>query len=433
MNPIILYRLGCGLALLWLSLVPCAAVDYSTTNREALSRFWDAAEAKARPVTVVSFGDSMAESYRTATFYLMTKLEGRLGIAGNSLINYGLRLLPQMVGGSTLLYNTTNWFTAHWLLPPGGGLWWENYFSAGGLYCDQIGLFYVRQPQGGLITLSISTNAGTWSPQLVLDGYHPTPIGAYTNIALPRNLYRLRVDGLSGTNFVIGPQALDTQTNGLHVVFMCQPGLPLYGVTDVPTAIRAPIFAALKPDLLVWHMKEPIEPLLSDMEECENWWSNSAPECDVLYIGTPWAVTDTTNTWTTEQNQIVRGVAVNHRRAYVDLMQPGNSYDWLRTNGLISDGIHLTDAGGQWGANIIWNDMNLFALGLPRQLSLMMTGGLARVAFPTAPGATYTLQSSTNLQDWLTEMTTPGMGSVIVTNLPASAAQRSYRLRLTPN
>jgi hypothetical protein len=413
--------------------LPCAATDYSTTNRDSLGHFWKAAEEKIRPVTVLSFGDSMADSYRSPTYYLMRKFEDRLGVAGYSLNNYRNTLMIQWSNGTAVVPDSATWFTQHLSVPPGGTVWWENQVSAGGVVCDQAGIFYVRQPQGGTIMLSISTNTGPWSPRLMLDGYSPTPIGAYTNVNLALNPHRIRVDGISGTNYIIGPQLLMVHTNGLQVAFMDQPGIPLYAVTNVPISIRGPIFAALKPDLLIWHMKEPVEPLPSSLAECESWWSNAYPECDVLYIGTPWIATDTTSTFTLDQNQIVRREALSHNRAYVDLMQPGINYDWRNSNGLIlSDGVHLSHAGGQWGAAIMWNDLGFFALGLPRQLSLELTGGLAHVSFPTAPGATYTVQSSLDLHDWLPELTTPGTGSSYSTNLTLTHPRSYYRLRLTP-
>jgi len=76
--------------------------------------------------------------------------------------------------------------------------------------------------------------------------------------------------------------------------------------------------------------------------------------------------------------------------------------------------------------------MNLFALGLPRDLSLALTNGMAQIGFATAPGATYSLQSSTNLQTWLTEFTVPGTGSSQLLNLNPAQSQGYYRLRLTP-
>lgn len=409
--------------------------DFSTTNREALANFWNTAEEKQRPVTVLSFGDSMADSYRSPTFYLMKKLETRLGIAGYSLVNYDNKTMYQLIGATTYLATTPVWFSTYFSIPAGSGVWWESQSPAGGVISDEVGIFYVRHPQGGLLALSISTNSGPWATNLVLDGFSPTPMGCFTNVSLPLNRYRLRVDGISGTNFVIGPHLLQAHTNGLHIVFADMYGISLQNVINVPASIREPIFATLRPDLLVWHMKEPIEPLRSGMEACESWWTNAWPNCDVLYIGTPNTIQDLTEpaTATTNQNRIVREVAVSHRRGYVDMMQPGVSYAALTASGLLSsDGVHLTAAGGQWGAEIIWKDMNLFALGLPRSLALQPTNGLVCVSFATASGAIYGLQTSTNLLDWSPILSVSGNGTSQATNL-APVAKQFFRLNLTPN
>jgi hypothetical protein len=424
---------GCGLAL-WLLAWRGAATDYSTTNRESLGHFWKVAEEKARPVTVLSFGDSMADSYRSPTFYLMLQLEGRLGTSGYAFNNYRNKDYIVLTNGASIVPLSSLWYTFHVAVPPGGGVWWQNEIAAGGVKCDEAGIFYVRQPQGGLFTLSVSTNAGPWGTQLTLDGYSLTPVGVFTNLTLALDIHRIRVDGISGTNYILGPRVLMAHTNGVLVAFTEEGGIGLSTVTNVPLSIRGPVFAALKPDLIVWHMKEEIPPLASWLDESETWWTNAFPDCDVLYIGTPWTIYDNTDTRTMDQNQIVRDFAVSHARAYVDLMQPGINYDWLSANGLISaDGVHPTYAGGQWGANIIWDDMNFFALALPRQLSLSLAGELVQVTFPTAPGATYTVQSSANLHDWSPEMTIAGSGSLVSTNLPRTDPRHFYRLRLTPN
>jgi hypothetical protein len=422
--------LGLGLTIGLFPLL-CAAMDLSTTNRQALKHFWKAAEEKTGPVTVLSFGDSMADSYRSPTFHLMTRLEDRLGIAGYSLVNYRNKTLYQLEGSTTYVASPSPiWFSTYFSIPPASGVWWRNETILGGVYCDEVGIYYVRHPNGGQFTLSVSTNTGPWTPKLVVDGYSPTLVGAFTNVALSLNYFRLRVDGHSGTNYVIGPQLLNSHTNGLHVAFADMPGIALEQVLNVPASIREPIFAALKPDLLVWHMKEPIEPLRAGMEACEHWWTNMYPDCDVIYIGTPYAIQDLDGPATTNQNSIVRDVAIAYNRVYLDMMQPGVSYASLMANGLLSaDGVHLTFAGGQWGGTIIWNDLGLFALSLPRRLSLNSSG---EVSFVTATGATYGIQSSTNLTTWTTQFTTPGTGGEFSTNFTFPHPQTFYRLRLTP-
>ena len=416
----------------------CQAADLSTTNREALARFWQAAEARQRPVTVLSFGDSMADSFRSITYYLVRRLEDRFGIAGYSLINYRGRMLNVLTNGAAYVPSSPLWYFYHYEIPTGAAMWWEDQASPKGVLSDQAGLFYVAQPSGGLLTVSISTNQGPWGPVMTLDGYSPTPKGCYTNLALGLNQHRLRADSFSGTNYIVGSQLLQAHTQGLHVVFADQWGLGLSQVTNVPLAVREPIFAALKPDLIVWHMKESADLVTSNrMRLCEAWWAAACPQSDLLYIGTPWAIWDAqTNNApydTRDHNAVVRRIAVQHHRAYLDLLGPGVSYDWLNANGFMGgDGVHLSPAGGEWGAEVLWNDLGFFALAKPRAVSLVLTSGHAQVNYPTATGLTYSLQTSTNLNHWTTLAASPGSGTNVTHTLQVESPLQFFRLKLQP-
>ncbi len=416
--------------------VPALAQDYSTINRDALGHFWAVAEQRLQPVTVVSFGDSMADSYRSVTFHLMNKMIGRFGVAGYSLNNYANTALVNLTNGAFPVPGGDYWHSYYTGVPSGGAVWWENQPTPGGVYCDQAGIFYVAQPAGGPFRLSLSTNGGPWMTSLLLNGFSPTPVGRFAKLALPPNQYRLRVDGDGGTNYIIGPHLLMTQASGVHVVFMDQGGIPLGAVTNVPLAIREPIFSALQPDLLVWHMKEPTDlgsGTSNRMEECERWWTNSAPDCDILYLGTPWAAVDTNSTTTLDQNSVVRYIALKYHRAYVDLMQPTFNYPWLLTNGFMADATHLNSAGGLYCANLLWNDLDFFALGLPRRLTLSAAGPQLQLTYDTAADAVYQLEVSTNLTSWSAVFTNPVGLATFTTNFLPPAPPAYYRLQLTPN
>lgn len=408
------------------------ATDFSTVNTETLDAFWARAESTNRPVTVVSFGDSMADSYRSGSFHLMNKLAEKIGIAGYSLANYKNTALWVITNGAYEIQTGPYWFSQYFALPAGASIWWNNQLNAGGVACDVAGIFYVAQPHGGQFTLSISTNGGAWVPHLVLDGYHPTPVGRYTNVFLQPDNYRLRLDTVTGTNYVLGRHQILSQTSGVNVAFVDYPGISLGQVTNVPLAIRQPIFAALNPDLILWHMKEPLDGLNARMEENERWWSNSAPSSAVIYFGTPWGDYDATSTQTLDQNTIVRNIALKYRRAYADLMQPTVSYSWLVGSGLMADGVHLNSAGGLYCANILWDDLGFFALGLNKTLSLTKTGPQLHLSYQTMPGAVYRLETSTNLQTWTGVLTNPVGNALFATNFAAPATPAYYRLGLSP-
>jgi len=414
-----------------------SAVELSTTNTQTLGHFWSAIESSNRPVTVLSFGDSMADSYRSVTRYTFDKLVGRFGSAGYSLNNYRNTLLWNLTNGAASAGPDGIWFCAYSRVPAGGAVWWEKQYTPGGILADSAGIFYVTQTNGGAFRMLLSTNGGPWTTALVLDGYSASPQGHYTNVVLPLNQYRVRVESDSGTNLIIGPSLVVSGQFGIHAAFLDWPGIPLSLVTNVPLAIRAPIIAWLQPDLLIWHMKEPLDGSLSNrMAACESWWKNAAPNCDVLYIGTPWVGEDTNSApgsyKTTNQNAIVRSVALAHDRAYVDLMNPCVSYPWMVANGYMADPTHLNNAGGSFCADILWDDVGFFALGLDRHIALQQNGNQLQLSYATSGNATYRLESSTNLQHWSVVLTNPVVSGTFATNFPAASGVAYFRLGLTP-
>jgi hypothetical protein len=427
------YRFGL-LGLLWLAVAGAGlcATDFSTVNREAVGRFWSALESSNRPVTVVSFGDSMADSYRSVTFHLMNRLIVNHGSAGYSLNNYKNTAMWQLENGASNRGPDYFWFCGYQQVPPGGAMWWANQPTPNGVLCDQAGIYFVSQTNGGQFRLLISTNGGPWSPVFTLNGYSEQPQGHFTNVTLPLNRYRLRVEGDTGTNFIVGPSAIATSTSGIHAVYLDWPGIALNQVTNVPATIREPIFAALNPDLLIWHMKEPLGPSLVEwMNRCEEWWQKTAPDCEVLYIGTPWVI-ESSEPHTEPQNEIVRNIAVAHDRAYVDLMTPTISYNWLVSQGYMLDGVHLSSAGGLFCANLLWNDLGFYAIGVERRVTLQSAGAQLELSYPVTTNAIYRLEVSTNLTQWTGVLTNPVGAGLFTTNIAPASGPEFYRVNLAP-
>ena len=409
------------------------ANNFSTTNLETLGRFFAAAESTNKPVTVVSFGDSMADSYRSPTFHLMNKLTAKIGVAGYSFNNYKNTALWVITNGAYEVTTGPLWFSQYFGLPANSSIWWNNQLNAGGVACDIAGLFYVAQPLGGQFNLSISTNGGPWVTHLTLDGYSPSPVGRYTNVTLQPNNYRIRLDSLTGTNYALGRHQVLSHTGGVNVTFVDYFGIHLGQVTNVPLAIRQPIFAALDPDLIIWHMKEDGSLMTSNrMEECENWWKTSATNSDVIYIGTPWISLDISSSITPDQNTIARNIALRHGRAYADLMQPTVSYQWLVSSNFMLDVTHLNSVGGLYCANIMWDDLGFFTIGLNKKLSLSSTGTQLNLSYNTSAGAVYRLEVSTNLQTWTAVVTNPVGNALFSTNFIPPSTPAYYRLGLRP-
>jgi hypothetical protein len=409
------------------------AADLSTTNREALQHFFEAAAPPKRPVTILSFGDSMADSYRSIAYVLMNRFTERMGVAGYSFNNYANSLLFNLTNGTRLLPPSSLWFSTCFLVPPGGQLWWTKEFSDNGILSDNAGIFYVSLSFGGKFTLSISTNGGPWGTLLTVDGFSSSPIGGFTNVALGLNFHRLRIDGLLGNNVILGPQLLNTRSSGINAAFTDYPGITLGQVTNVPLSIRTPIFQALAPDLLIWHMKEDgTEVTRQRLIECEQWWSNALPNCSVLYIGTPYVWLDTNTTWTIDQNTVVRSVALDYHRAYMDCMTPSVSYDWMLSQGFMSDETHLNYQGSSYLAGFVWGDLGFFSLRAPHSLTIQSLGQQIRLSYGTAPNILYTLESSEDRILWEPLVSTTGTGMTMTTNLQPTGPPRWFHLRLNP-
>jgi hypothetical protein len=410
-----------------------SAADLSTTNRASLQHFFDAVDPPKRPVTILSFGDSMADSYRSIGFALMNQFSARMGVSGYAFNNYANALLYNLTNGAQALGPSSLWYSTHYQVPATGAVWWTKENSNAGILSDNVGVFYVAQPNGGVFSISVSTNAGPWGTLLTVDGYSEVPVGRFTNISLNLQFHRLRIDSVAGTNIVLGPQLLNSQSPGINIAFMDYPGISLGEITNVPLSIRTPIMKALAPDLLLWHMKEDgSEGTRLRMIECEQWWSNAVPDLSVVYMGTPYVSLDTHTTWTEEQNTIVRSVAVDYRHTYVDCMTPAVSYPWMLSKGFMVDSTHLNFSGSSYLAGFVWYDLGFFSVRIPRSLTIESLLNECRLSYATALNILYTLESSDDLTNWQPMFSTTGDGNTFTTNLAQTVSRRWYHLRLNP-
>jgi hypothetical protein len=290
-----------------------------------------------------------------------------------------------------------------------------------------------------MFTLSVSTNGGPWStPLLNLDGSSPTPTGRFDSFELPKQLYRIRLGGISGTNIILGPRFLDTSSSGVNVAFMNQDGANLDQVFSISTNVLYPILSALNPQLVVWHMKE-----LEDLGQTElsnrlynlgSLWKAAITNGDVLYIGTPYDANDLTSSFTPIQNSLVREAAVRDNQAYIDCMTPCVSYQSMTNNGFLDDWIHPSNKCNSFLADLVWQETGFFALRVPRQISIESGAGFSIVAWPTTPGVNYTLQTSTDYLNWSDAITAAGDGATqSYTNHLELDGSKFFRLRLNGN
>jgi hypothetical protein len=377
----------------------------------------------------------MANSYQSITMHLVQKMLAKRPFAGASFNNFANSAIWNSTGDATIAPPSSLWFSYQFRVPQGSSVWWENAANARGILSDRLALYWVAQPSGGAFDLQISKAGGTWTKALTLDGYSSSLQGRVTNLTVALDEYRLQVVSATGTNYIIGPELVNTTSNGLHVAWMNYDGLALSQVMAVPAAVRDPILGSFAPDLLFWHFKEdPVEAqFVTGLAAHEAWFKSALPQTDVLYIGTPYSEDNVGGERTREHNRAVRRLAVENGRAYLDCMTPGVSYEWLRDHGYMLDTIHPNSAGSEYLANAVWNEIGFFALGADRRLSLRYTyrGSVFLTATLTA-GITYEFQSSTNLPNWTTFRTERGTGGPLELRLAPLDSGAQFRVRLLP-
>jgi hypothetical protein len=340
-----------------------ATNDLSSVVRGGPRLFLSALYYSNAPVTFLSFGDSMSAPTRSIQTFICAALQNRLGTAGYSLDNFDNTTLPVWTNGAVRLNPpTAYWFAQHYSMPPGGSLWWYSANDARGVFCTHLGVYWVARPEGGVFTLSTSTEGGAWTSRLTLDGYAPSPQGRFTNYNAGFGWHRVRVDGVSGTNIILGPYVQDNNSTGLHVSWLDCGGIMMRDFTNIPSAIRDPVFRGIQPNLMFWHMKEEfVEPSLDALEATL---ATNAPQCDVVYVGTPYAYWDNEYPSTRNFNRALRGYALRKSRLFVDCMTLCVSYDWLLANKLMDDTVHPSNRANEWLATRVWNELGLDAVAM---------------------------------------------------------------------
>lgn len=338
--------------------------DLSTTNETRIQHFWSAVQRSNGPVTVLSFGDSVAVDYRSIQTSLFARMQEYFGSSGVAFTGWSYK---EVAGGAERIDWGPDWWADHTKIPAGGYVTWYPQM------CDDVGVFWIARPGGGLFTLSATANNGaTVISLLTLNGAAPVPTGCFTNVHLARATYGLRADGISGTNVVVGARLIDTTGTGICTGFLTKGGQNLGGIFNLSTNVLYPILSAINPHLVVWHMKEVAdigETMLSNrLYNLEALWDACVTNGDVVYIGTPYESRDVGAEFTPIQNRLVRQAAVRGNRAYIDCMTPCLSYEAMVQYKLLDDIVHPSPLGSSFMANlVVWPQLSLgrLALGAP--------------------------------------------------------------------
>lgn len=413
------------------------ALDLSSINTNHLENLFRAAETKEGPVTVVAFGDSLQIPWRSVGRHLFATLESKIGFSGIALAGQSPNLaVKQLLGDTRRIGPDELWWMDSWELPPGSAMFWTNQaHHTGSLVADSLGVHFIASPQAGEFTVSISTNGGPWVPLATVNAFSVEPEGRLAEYSVPLNLYRLRVESNNGTNRILGPMLVNSTSTGIVPVYLWKDGINLNQILGTPPEVLEPVIANLQPDLIIWHMKELGDigstALETRLDELEALWRRTAPQADVVYIGTPYEAKDTNSVYvpyTEKQNSIVRSAALRHDRAYVDCMTPFESYEAMLDQGYMDDKVHPGNTCYEVMADLVWRELGLFALGLDRKLRF--DSAASNLSWATVPGVHYTIEASEDFQEWMPIHESEGNGSPQKQGVPAKSPARFFRLKL---
>jgi hypothetical protein len=408
-----------------------------TANRLNTPHFWSAVDASNGPVTVLAFGDSMADPGRSVQRELFTMLKTKLGNAGDSWIAYGYPSNGAAIVDPSTTGLLPPWWSFYFALPPGSSVEWVQRDIS---YVNQVGLYWFAHPDGGQFTLTIATNLTSWSPPLLqLDGWASSTEMRYTNLAVPLARYKVGAQDIGGTNYLLAPEFKDTAGRGIHVAYLSRGGINLNRIFSYPTNLTASLIATLNPQLVVNHMKELSDlgatNLSARLYDLESLWRTCVTNGDVAYIGTPYDFRDAAGEHTGTENLVWREAALRDGRAYLDCMTPCVSYAAMTNAGWLDYplDVHPNVIGNQALARAIWPELGFFALRAPRQLELLPVAEGVACRWSSVTNLEYELQSSMNLLEWNSVVVAPGTGGVMSWTNELLGGGRYYRLSLAPH
>ena len=89
--------------------------QFSSVNTQRLDAFWSAMDSGTNRVTLLSFGDSMSESYWiSAQYFLFGRLRNEYGLGGVTFQNV-FNLMRSSHGGGAVRHNSSpHWWTPHY-------------------------------------------------------------------------------------------------------------------------------------------------------------------------------------------------------------------------------------------------------------------------------------------------------------------------------
>ncbi|MDB6041174.1 MAG: hypothetical protein JWM99_5015 [Verrucomicrobiales bacterium] len=405
------------------------------------------------PVKILCIGDSMSDAgynFPSISRALMIRMRDVYGDGGQGLDGWDLGSNPEAFGRPM---PTGFFFSVSAALYPGdhldciqGG---TNYYldrsgwMAGNPY-NSAGLFWYSHPGGGSFRVGI-TNVWTQAaegPNTLLNGYSPTPEIHYTNWpTVPSSHLEIRVTGVTGTNYLIGPE-LANRTSGVEVFFFARGGVSLSQQLSLGINLLNQLGASVSPDLVIYHAKDygpapdsqDTNTISTNLTLLLSSFTNKTT--GIIIVGTPPG--DSLGGQNAElQNLVERQVAKANGFGFVDLYGAFASLEQNQANGLMNDSTHPS----KFGASV-WADETARQLGFneaiavppPEIISVVHDAKTLTLTWNAKPGQTYQLQSTTDLanawSDWNSATMATNTAASASDPIPEGTSYRYYRVRI---
>jgi hypothetical protein len=313
---------------------------------------------------VVEWGDSVAAFHAGP---VVTKLQGELGNAGfilggtiNSSSGTVLASSSDFISTPTGTYEN---------LSSGGCVVYGN--GGGYVSATKLSLLYIKEPGAGTLTLSTNLNGAGFVTGPSVNASNGSRVGGVLSTTTSNGVtgpWTIQACATGGPVKVYGPGFENLAVNGVITVPMNFGGIALSDMNFPSTAITAPWFAAINPDLVTFEMKEngALNPVvttrLQDLNTFVANWQTANPLADFLLIGTSPSLLN--NPIQIADNQTLASVAQANNQVFWDGYSPSLNYATEVALGWITDtsSPHQTALGQKAESNLLWSQLGFGAL-----------------------------------------------------------------------
>jgi hypothetical protein len=399
------------------------------------------------PVKILCIGDSMSDvgyNYPSISKALMSQMRDAYGDGGQGLDGWDLggnrpEIINRPVPAGFFFGITATLYPGDHINSIQGG---TNYYNdRSGWLPDhpynRAGLFWYSFQGGGSFKVGITNLLTRMADrtEIVLSSYSPLPAIHYTNWPVsPSGRLALWATGITGTNYLIGPEMANTNS-GVEAYFFSRGGGGLTQWLSLGTNLLGQLWSAVSPDLVIYHAKDcgPPPDLPPDKQIISSTFTSFLSTLtnttrNIIVVGTPPAGSfDVENA---VQNEAEKSVADANEFGFVDLYSGFSDFTKNQAAGMMYDQTHPSESGA-----VIWANEMARQLGFDGLIThaALIRGDHIILEWSTIPGHDYQVESrNTSDAAWsdfgARVVAAANIGSISIPIAGTSSAL--YRIRL---